>query len=172
MELTYSQAEKLLRYSKQSGDIYWSVNRQGRVKAGDKAGTLQLNKNGKSYISIVVSQKHYLAHRLVWLLENKEFPNGCIDHINGNGLDNRIENLRVVSRLSNQRNQRLSKRSKSGVMGVSRCHRSGKWVVRIGSRSTQKYIGLYSDFFEAVCARKSEERNQNYHLNHGQTRPL
>jgi len=168
----YNKISGLLRYDVSSGDVFWTKDRQGHVKSGDRAGTKQKNKNGKSYITIKVSGKHYLAHRVAWLLHYKIPPELFIDHIDGNGLNNKIGNLREVSRTENQRNQKLSSRSKSGVMGVSKDKKSGKWLVRIGSRDNLKRLGYYSDFFEAVCARKSAEKIRGYHFNHGQNRPL
>lgn len=160
-------------YNHRTGEIKWKVNRQGHVKAGDVAGTIFTNYSGKSYRSLHVKRKHYLAHRLCWLIYYGENPKGCIDHINGDGLDNRIKNLRDVTRSKNQRNMRVSSRSKTGVMGVSWCKRSSKWCARIKDKNKKTvHIGYFSDFFAAVCARKSLEGKYGYHDNHGQTRPL
>src|SRR5690606_354932 len=65
------------------------------------------------------------AHRIVWALyHGKDIPSGMdIDHINGDGRDNRIENLRVVPRVLNLRNQKKSRRNKTGVPGVCRSNR-------------------------------------------------
>ncbi len=54
-----------------------------------------------------------------------------IDHINRDGLDNRRENLRVVSRSQNLRNRRAFKNNKSGYKGVSFNKQTGKWRMQI-----------------------------------------
>ena len=60
-------------------------------------------------------------HRVVWAWHHGRLPTMQIDHINGNGFDNRIENLREVSQSENMRNQhRQWKPNKdTGLPGVS-----------------------------------------------------
>lgn len=68
---------------------------------------------------------------------------------------------------------RVSKRSKTGVMGVCWDKGRGKWLVRIKDvKKKTKHVGYFDDFFEAVCSRKSAEIKHKYHNNHGQNRPL
>lgn len=170
--MNYNKIKSVLAYSEETGDIYWIKDRQGHTKKGDLAGSIFSNGSGKKYRTIKVFGKHYLAHRLAWLLKTGSEPSKFIDHINGDGLDNRFFNLREVTRTENQRNQKISKRSKTGVMGVSFDKKSGKWSVRIGSRENQERLGYFSDFFEAVCVRKSAEIKRNFHKNHGSSRDL
>lgn len=71
-------------------------------------------KNGKGYIYITVKgQKAVRANRLAWAKVYGEFPKNEIDHINGIKTDNRIVNLREVTRCENMRNLE--------------CHRKGKF---------------------------------------------
>jgi len=73
--------------------------------AGKVAGTLKVKGERKtSYINVCINGRLYLAHRIVWLLINGSFPDNQIDHINGDGLDNRIENLRDVTPKENSNN--------------------------------------------------------------------
>lgn len=165
----------LFNYNECTGELFWAVNRRGHVRKGDKAGTKLKNGCGKHYLTVKIAGKHSLVHRVCWLYFYGKEPNGCIDHINGDGLDNRIENLRVVSRSENQKNMKVSTRSSSGVMGVYWEKRSKKWHVRIakkGVTNKMSHVGYYSCFLDAVCARKSLEINNDYHQNHGQNRPL
>lgn len=171
--MVYSDFKDFFIYDENTGSLRWSVNRQGHTKKGDLAGNVFKNGSGKSYRSIKFKGRHYLAHRVCWLMHYKSKPPECIDHINGDGLDNRIENLRSVTRSENQRNMKVSARSKTGIMGVSWDKRSKRWCARI--KNTDKktiHIGYFKDFFEAACARKSAELINNYHQNHGQNRPL
>ena len=67
-----------------------------------------------------------------------------IDHINGDRADNRIGNLRAVTRSQNQYNKR-PQRNASGYRGVSWHKKSGKWCVRIGINDKVKSMGYYDD---------------------------
>lgn len=65
------------------------------------------------------------------------------DHINGNGLDNRRENLRVVTRRENTQNRHSPKSSK--YPGVTWHKQRGKWMAYINVGSKQHYLGLYEN---------------------------
>jgi hypothetical protein len=71
------------------------------------------------------------------LLMDEKFP----DHKNGNGLDNRRNNLRTAGPINNARNVSLRKTSKSGYKGVSWSTRRGRWEVRCLGR----FLGYYLD---------------------------
>jgi len=170
--LTQSKAEELFEYNHGSGSLLWRSDRQGHTKAGDSVGTIMDNGNGKRYLATKVSGERYLVHRICWLYVHGEFPSDCVDHINGNGLDNRMANLRAATRVENQRNQRVGSASKTGVRGVGWDKRSARWLAHIGVIGGYKRLGTFKDLFEAICARKSVEIKEGYHINHGQKRPL
>ncbi|MFA5397501.1 MAG: AP2 domain-containing protein [Methanogenium sp.] len=73
----------------------------------------------------------------VWNNANKTFLHNVlmgsknIDHINGDGLDNRKCNLRLANQSQNNMNKRLSKCNSSGFKGVHYDKQSGKWIVQI-----------------------------------------
>lgn len=96
----------------------------------------------------MLGEKGFYFHR-----EILGFPTGEIDHKNGDGLDNRRENLRVCSRLENNRNQRKSKRPlTSKYKGVSWDKKSKKWLAHISIMNKCKYLGVFSDEWEAALA--------------------
>ena len=75
-----------------------------------------------------------------------------VDHINRNTLDNRRENLRVVSVQENLRNSSKSSRNKSGFKGVSLDKATGKYQVFICKNYKSKYLGEYETAIEAAKA--------------------
>jgi hypothetical protein len=101
----------------------------GRVKAGAPAGC----PDGKGYLAVSIKTKKYLVHRIVWVMHGRPAA-PFIDHINGDKLDNRIENLRAADYWINNRNAKLSKRNTSGIKGVSWSKRENAWVGSVWCR--------------------------------------
>lgn len=109
------------------------------------------------------------AHRVVWAMQYGEWPDGQIDHINGDGLDNRIANLRTVGFHENSRNKMISSRNKSGKSGVDYVKRDGRWRARISDGSKNIHLGYFETLDEAIAARSAAERALGYHVNHGRS---
>lgn len=128
-----------------AGKLQWKVKKKGR-RIGDVAGCLK--KNG--YVHVMADGVQVYAHRVVWCMFNGAIPDGMdIDHLNGLRSDNRIENLRVVSRQENQLNKKKLKSNTSGVTGVSYSKRDKLWIVQF----VGKHVGSFKSFIEACEAR-------------------
>jgi hypothetical protein len=125
-----------------------------------KAALATLGSDG--YLRGPILGKMAASHRVIWKMVHGEDPT-LIDHINGSRIDNRLANLRSVSRTENNRNKATRKTNTSGVQGVSWHKASGKWVVNVGA----DYCGLYSDKDEAIDARRRGEAARGYHRNNG-----
>lgn len=153
---------KYFNYESTTGALTWAVKRPGRACVlGAEAGGVRAD---GLYRSVQLMQKRYLVHRIVWVMARGPIPAGmCIDHIDGNGLNNAITNLRVVTLSENQRNARLSHNNKTGIHGVHPL-KGGYSVECAGA-----YVGYFKSFFDACCARKSAEGKGNFHKNHGRT---
>jgi len=164
MELTQSILKSRLHYEPETGIFTWLVNHHS-VKAATVAGSA----NGNGYIHIGVSGKNTQAHRLAFLYMTGEFPPDEIDHINGARNDNRWSNLRPVSRAENNKNSKRRHDNTSGVTGVSWCKTRKRWAAHIQVDGKPVNLGRFTDFFEAVSARKLAERKYNFHPNHGRS---
>ncbi len=70
--------------------------------AGKRALSCTAGSHG--YLTGAIFGRQYLAHRVIWAIETDGWPD-CIDHINGNRRDNRIANLRSVSKAENAKNK-------------------------------------------------------------------
>lgn len=148
---------ELIQYDPETGLLHWRVNRlsfAGKAKAGEVAGT---PKDG--YISVIVEQRVYRAHRLAWLLTTGSFPpKGTeIDHINRDRSDNRWTNLRLVTRSQNNMNMGLRSDNKSGHKGVGQRKDTGRWYARVTVDRRVILLGHFDSFDDAVAARKAAE---------------
>jgi hypothetical protein len=104
--------KEILNYDPATGAFVWLVNRSRTAKRGAKAGRIC----GAGYVYI----GRMLAHRVAWKYVTGKWPNGQIDHINGNRTDNRWSNLRLSTHSLNQQNLRSARAdNKSGFLGVS-----------------------------------------------------
>lgn len=103
-----------------------------------------------------------LAHRVAWLVTHGYWPHE-IDHINGDRADNRLVNLREVTRKVNSENHAIPRNNTSGAPGVFYHKASGRWYARIA----KKYLGMFTTFEEALAVRKAAESEHGYHPNHG-----
>lgn len=161
-----------LKYDQETGFLAWremGVPRFDSKYAGKIAGFLHTEKKcGKQYRKIVIRGvcSMIAQHRVAFLLMTGRWPT-FIDHINGDGTDNRWENLREVTSEENNRNTALRSDSKTGVPGV--ILRSGRY--RVMAKRAGRIIGLgtFSTIFEAACAKKSFESRSSYHTNHGRS---
>ncbi|MDC4245583.1 HNH endonuclease [Clostridium perfringens] len=95
-----------------------------------------------------------LLHRLIMNAKDGEY----VDHINHNTLDNRKENLRVVTNQQNGMNRKLGIDNTSGVTGVSFNKRNNKWISQIGYNGKLKYLGYFDNLDDAIKVRKKAER--------------
>ena len=130
--------------------------------AGQPALTA-LTKDGHCVGSI--GNNYLAAHRAAWVLQTGDWPTGSIDHIDGDGSNNKFSNLRDVSHKENNRNARRPKTNNSGQVGVSYYKQTKRWHARIGREKS--HLGFFKTFAEAVDARKKAEKKLNYSERHG-----
>lgn len=166
---------ELLRCDPETGKLYW--NHRGQKYFSDIGSFKKWNtryagnecfkfKNELGYMTGKIFNVNYKAHRIIWVIENGRWPECEIDHINGIRDDNRIVNLRCVTKSENARNSKMRTTNKSGVQGVHFNKLVGKWEAYIWDDG-KIILGYYSDKEIATKVRRDAEVELGYHPNHG-----
>ena len=107
-------------------------------------------------------------HRIALYLSGIVIPSGlCVDHIDGDPSNNRLDNLRVVTHQNNAKNQKTPSNNTSGVIGVIWVKGVGKWRARVMVEGKLLHLGYYEDKDEAIRVRKEAEVKYGFHPNHG-----
>lgn len=118
-----------------------------RLHNGYPISTFRINRTAKPLC----------AHRVVMqrVAGRKLLRDELCDHINGDRLDNRRENLRIVTHAGNSQNRR----SRSGFRGASFRKAIGKWIANVHFKRRQIYLGCYAtqqEAAEAAAAKRKE----------------
>lgn len=141
---------------------------------GRQVGNVVKNHKGyeKDYVRLTWSRegkrKSAYAHRIIWELHYGKIPDGyCIDHINGDGLDNRIENLRLATKSQNGQNRKNNKNKKDGLpKGVIINHGKYTGRVYVNGKRLQK---ISSDLDEIVnWLENKRKENHGVFMNNGE----
>ena len=141
-DITAETLRALLAYDPDTGIFRWMVSRGNRIKVGAAAGTVSSN----GYIVIRVDGTRFKAHRLAWLYTHGVMPTHDIDHLNRVKADNRIANLRDVSRSMNLQNQtRPRTDNTSGYLGVSWYKASKRWSAQLRVSGRNQHLGYFSN---------------------------
>ena len=159
--IAQKELRKLFDYNEQSG-VFTYAKKVNRCNIGDVVGY----KRPDGYLNVMIRRKNYPVHRLAWIYTYGEEPNK-IDHINHIRDDNRIENLRSVTTQENKKNSSLYSTNTSGVCGVSWCKQTSRWTSTIYVDDKSVRLGRFTEFSEAVNARKNAEVLYGFHTNHG-----
>lgn len=160
-----------LRYDEYTGKLYWKTAFH-KSRIGMEAGGIDYQNEHRGYYRLRVNLdgRQTFAHHIVWFLNYGYWPQDTglvIDHIDGDGLNNRLSNLRLVDYSTNAKNMSLTSLSKSGVPGVTWVADRSKWRVRIKVDGVKKSLGSFTSFEDAVAVRKNAERAYGFHENHG-----
>lgn len=146
--LSAEELHKLFEY--RDGWLYRkeSVNaKNGKGAKGTKVGY----PDGKGYLVVSIRYKKYLVHRLVWIMHGQaDVP--FIDHIDGDKLNNRIENLREANYVINNRNAGLRRDSTSGIKGVSWIRTKKRWTGQVWCNGKLHHAGDFKDKDDCAAA--------------------
>lgn len=150
--ITQDELRRLVSYDPTTGRFISAVDRHA-VRAGQPLGGVAPH----GYVQMCLNGKHYYAHRLAWLYVHGDMPKE-IDHINRDRSDNRILNLRVVSRSENNMN-RAEKPGRSGRPGVWK-NKVG-WAAFIRSGGKRRYLGNYPSIELASQAYEAAKKERD-----------
>lgn len=112
--------------------LRWKINIMGgrnyKIIARAK-DSIAGSKNNNGYYLVELQGKSYRNHRIIYNLFNGEIKE-CIDHIDGDKSNNKISNLREITRQNNNKNRGVSSRNKSGKTGIFYCEKGNQkyWI--------------------------------------------
>ena len=139
VELTQIQVREMFSYD--NGKLYWRKKTAKKIVVGMEAGTFRHN---DGYRQIMIDCKVYRTHRLIFLYHHGYLPK-YIDHIDGDGFNNRIENLREATQEQNLHNVPGKSGTKSGKKNVYWNSSVNKWAVHVKVDKKVKCFGIYDD---------------------------
>ncbi len=142
VELTQQYLKDTFEYK--DGSLYWK-NAFSKHINGRELNKNSYLKNG--YRKCNILGKTYRLHRIIFFYHFGYFPQ-YVDHIDGNKLNNNIENLRECNNAQNGYNRRIPKSNTSGVKGVHK--ERNRWVVRISINGKKCFIGSYENKDDAI----------------------
>lgn len=148
MSLTQDHVRAHFDYDPE-GHLIWRHSRKGTV-AGQRAGCVL----GSGYVQVQWFYEKYLAHRLIWLWHHGTLPN-CLDHIDRDPGNNRIENLREASSTQNSGNRRkqgASGTTSSKWRGVHWCNTTRAWIATLQVKGRAPYVGRFKHEADAALA--------------------
>lgn len=175
LEAAAKAAGRQVKYDPETGVILWSAKPLGAPDAvrwnaryaWSPAGSV----DDKGYIRIVIQvdgkKRRLRAHTLAWFIVYGRLPDGEIDHINQNKRDNRLANLREVTRSVNQRNGTRKGNNTSGVPGVTWHKQRKKWCAQANVDGKHHHLGLFVDKADAEVAAASFRAANGFTETHG-----
>lgn len=168
--------KKCFSYNQETGVLCWSAERPRedfkskesytrymRHKVETIAGSPRKVTETLTYQYVNIHKTHIYAHHIIWFIHHGRWPSPMIDHIDGDGLNNRLSNLKECVSKDNQKNTKKYKSNTSGVTGVSWRQDALSYTAYIG----QENLGSGLTLFEACCVRKAAEMRYGYSERNG-----
>ncbi|MEK6884406.1 MAG: HNH endonuclease [Nanoarchaeota archaeon] len=141
---------------------------QGKYALVDNEDFERLNQfkwcfNGRYAVRSIYNPKNkkWEIWYMHWSIIGKPPQKTETDHINCNGLDNRKENLRIVTQNENRMNRGKQKNNTSGFKGVAWYKDYKKWTARIMANGVSMYLGVFDDKNKA--AKAYNDASKKYH---------
>lgn len=153
MEIDFKE---IFSYTPEDGKLRWKVRAQNR-RMGRPAGTnlpWPLNNRNNRYNRITINGKAFQTHQIIWLMHGNSIPDGMdVDHKNNNTIDNRIENLQLLTTRDNiVKTPSSGRNTASGHKGIFMCK---KYRACLSTKKFKKKLGFYDTVEEAYAAVKA-----------------
>ena len=170
--------KEVIDYNPDTGEAWWKErpgnNKFNSTKAGKKI-IVKPSSGGAPRHQIGfndgVNRKKIYYSRVVWCWIYGEWPDQdkVVDHIDGDYMNNRKNNLRLVTRAENSRNLKKAVNNSSGHSGVSWHKPMKKWIAKISVNGKEIWLGSFDNKEDAIIVRKKAEIEHGYHKNHGRS---
>lgn len=169
-KLTVEDIRRFLHYDPDTGRFWWKIRSydtfygskkiqrdRGKVWNQRFAGRRAFTSQSLGYLVGAITGCKVYAHRVAWMHYHGEaIPEGMlVDHINGDKMDNRISNLRLVTRQQNIHNK-PGRGGTSQYKGVQWNRAARKWTAAIRHAGKTRYLGLFA-LEEDAAARYNQE---------------
>lgn len=152
--LTADYVRNLFDYDPESGVFRHRTTRSSRALAGAVAGCLD-----DRYVRIGIDGRIYSAHRLAFLWVTGQWPVYAVDHVDGDGSNNRWSNLRDVSPRVNAQNKRAAmSNNKTGFLGVFKRGDKPNYKAQIKADGKLIYLGTFATAEDAHAAYLAAKR--------------
>ena len=123
----------------------------GRLMRGDKPAGFRDGRYDRVLVTANGVRSRLSVHRVVWCLVHGQWPEMDIDHKDGDGHNNRLENLRLATVQQNMRNVGPRKDNQLGLKGVRRTP-YGKYQARLTISGKEHYLGTFDTADQAYAA--------------------
>ena len=142
----------LLTYHPNTGVFTWKITRSPNSLEGGLAGSI----DDKGHVIINTSNRHITAQRLAWYFTHGVWPAKPLVHINGKKDDNRIENLKEISRSELSKANASGRKSATGLKGVYYNKVNDSYMAIIQHEGERMYLGSFKTKTEAHVAYQTE----------------
>ena len=162
---------KILRYDAETGRLFWRYRMPDTFNCASKAACLNAalafntrfcgteaftSIDGGGYLCGRINNRKYKAAHVIWAMLEGTWPQETgfvVDHINRVRTDNRISNLRLITKLKNSWNR-------SDVAGVYLDRRTNRWEARITASGKSHNLGRFDTREEAREVRLLAEQER------------
>ena len=154
--MSITQADVLEFFQYEDGKLFWKKRSANRTVVGSQISFVE----NTGYIRVRFKGKHYGIHQIIFLMHYGYIPEH-VDHVDGEKLNNKIENLRAATKSENALNKKVRCDSASGIKNVHWYEPLKKWRVAVSINKKRKHIGYFDDLELAELV--SIEAREKFH---------